>query len=633
VRDRAGRDRTTLAAEVSAPRSGWRTRARAALGTAVLLGFAAAPAVQAVSLDSLEPQREWRLAGLRFAGTHALRPGRLRAAMLTRPRPWFAVWRRPPLFDPVAFRTDLQRLQRLYESHGYYSAVITHDLEVPADADTVTAVVSVDEGAPVRVARVEVTFAGEPLPDQERRRLLEQLPLREGAVFTDDAYTLTMTALRTYYREHGYAQVEVTRAATVDLATHRASTTFQVASGRRYVFGDTRITGTRRITRGVVRRELTYDPGDPFQQSRVERTREHLVGLKLFRSVRLEEAPQPDGRLDMHVDVVEAPPREVRVGVGYDTEEQVRGLASWRSYSFFGGARQLGLSARASLIRRTLAADFLQPHFPGHSNRTRLLFAEQQEEEDTYDLDRTRLTPRFEWEATPTITGFAFYRAEYDSLSSVSDDVRRRRPGIAPRNAILSGFGFGADWNRTDDLLDPTRGWVASATVEPVGGLLGGDVSLLRLVGEGRVYQPLVGRLLAAGRLRLGAADPIAGSREIPLFERFYAGGLNSVRGYGRRRIGVLIDDDPIGGRSVVESSVELRHPITERITGAVFLDGGEVSERSFKFRFGHLRYGTGFGALVRSPIGPLRADLGFPVQPPDGDPRWQIHVSLGATF
>ena len=337
--------------------------------------------------------------------------------------------------------------------------------------------------------------------------------------------------------------------------------------------------------------------------------------------------------MNLHVRVTEAPKHEVRFGVGYDTEEQVRGIASWRDYDFLGGARQLGFSATASFIHRTLTADFLQPHFPGHQNRTRLLLTEQEEEEDTFTLDRSRFSPRLEWQASDQITGYAFYRIEYDLLSSVSSAVKAALPGAAPSRGVLSGFGFGADWNTTDDLLDPTRGWVTGVTIEPVGDVLGGDFGFLRLIGEGRIYQRLAGGLLGAARVRVGTAEPFPGTREIPLFERFYAGGINSVRGYGRWRIGPLVNDDPIGGRSLAEGSVELRHPITEHVGAAVFLDGGQVSRESYDLPFGRLRYGTGFGVRYRSPVGPLRCDLGFPLEPPDKDQRWQVHVSLGAAF
>jgi outer membrane translocation and assembly module TamA len=231
------------------------------------------------------------------------------------------------------------------------------------------------------------------------------------------------------------------------------------------------------------------------------------------------------------------------------------------------------------------------------------------------------------------VTGFASYRIEYDSLSDVPSAVRRSLPGVAPQNSILSGLGFGADWNATDDLLDPVRGFVLSTTIEPVGGFLAGDVTFIRAVAETRVYQPLVARLGAAARFRVGAADPLGSDEEIPLFERFYAGGINSVRGYERRRVGPLVDDDPVGGRTLVEASLELRHPITESVGGAVFLDAGQVALDSFDFPFDDLRYGTGFGVRYKSPVGPLRVDLGFPVEPPAGDPHWQVHLSLGAAF
>ena len=311
----------------------------------------------------------------------------------------------------------------------------------------------------------------------------------------------------------------------------------------------------------------------------------------------------------------------------------MRGLASWRHYNFFGGARQLGATARLSVLRRTLTADFLQPHFPTFTSRFRLLVSEQQEDEDAYTLDRSRISPRLEWQPSPRFTAYTFYRIEYDSLSGVETQVSRALPNGTPSNVFISGLAFGADWNGTDDILEPKRGWAANASVEPVGSFLGGDVSFVRVVTEGRYYRPLGPGLFAAFRLRLGTEEPFGSSSEIPIYERFYAGGINSVRGYGRHRIGPLVDDKPLGGRSLVETSIELRHPITEQLGAAVFLDGGQLSRDSYDFPFGTLRYGSGVGLRYRSPIGPLRVDLGFPVQPPDGDARWQIHLSVGQNF
>ncbi len=605
-------------------------------GLALLIALLGSRAALAAQLEALETGGGWRLRALVFRGNHVLGTDELRRAMVTSERPWYQrwrVWHPAPEFDPVTFRTDLEHLRRLYRRRGYYHARIEHDLELPDEGDALVAVVYIDEGPPVVIEDVAVSLRGAPLAPAERETLLAALPLARGQVFAEDTYGRALTYLRTYYREHGFARVRVHKRAEVDVRHDRARVAYRVESGPPCVFGEVRVGGTRGVDPAVVRREIAFAPGEPFRASRLEQTRTNLDALKLFRTIRIEEDKGRAPQVGVRVRVIEAPKHEVRFGVGYDTEEQIRGLAGWRDYDFLGGARQLGFTARASFLRRTIAADFLQPHFPGAHQRVRLLVSEDQEDEETYTNDRARLSPRLEWQAFPTLTAYGFYRLEYDSLSGVNPLVAQLLPDLAPPSGLLSGLGFGADWNGTDDPLDPTRGWVTSASVEPVGGFLGGKFSFVRLHGEGRRYQPLVAGLGAAFRLHLAAVEPTGTSRDVPLFERLYAGGIGSVRGYARRHVGPLVDGDPIGGRSLVEGSIELRHPVTEKLGAAVFADAGQVSLRSFDFPFDDLRWGFGFGLRYKSPVGPLRVDLGFPLEPPRGDARFQIHLSVGQAF
>ena len=170
--------------------------------------------------------------------------------------------------------------------------------------------------------------------------------------------------------------------------------------------------------------------------------------------------------------------------------------------------------------------------------------------------------------------------------------------------------------------------------VEQVGGPLGGDFNFLKLLWEARHYREIYSRTVLAGRLKLGVADPTGHNDEVPLFERFYAGGANSVRGYGRHRLGPLsTSDDPVGGRSVIEGALELRYRFSDQIGGAVFLDFGQVSLHSFSVPVDDLRFALGFGVLYATPVGPLRLDLGFPLDPPHGDQPWQVHFSIGQFF
>ena len=609
--------------------------ARASAFLVLLVALPVPRRADAVQLEALDPTREWRVAALSFHGNTAVGASVLRAAMVTKARRWYEVWKfwqPPPAFEPATFEADLERLSQLYRNHGYYHVLITHDLELPPQGDEVRVGIWVEEGPPVYVESVAVETGDEPKDPADRRLLLDHIPIARDQVFAQDRYERAYAYLRSWYREHGFARVKVIRSAEVDVRRDAASVRYRIDSGPACIFGTVQVTGTTSLDPAIIRREIAFESGDPFKQSKVEQTRANIVGLRLFSSVRVDEDDSRDPRVDLHVRVVEGPTHEVRVGVGYDTEEQIRALASWRDYNFLGGARQLGFTARISLLRRTIAADFLQPHFPGPHDRVRLLASEEQELEETYDNDRSRLSPRIEWQALPTLTPYAFYRIEYDSLSSLNDTIKAD-PRFRQRHGFLSGFGFGVDYNGTDDPLDPTRGWAALATIEPVGGLLGGDFSFVRGVIEGRRFQPLPELFGLAMRARLGTAEPFGGTRDIPLFERFYAGGINSVRGYERRHVGPFEGGDPIGGRSLVEGSVELRRPITEKFGWAVFLDAGQVSAKTLDFPLGDLRYGAGFGVRYKSPIGPLRVDLGFPTNPPDGDPFWQVHVSIGQAF
>src|SRR3989441_1016892 len=572
---------------------------------ALLVALLGSRAALAVQLEALEVGREWRLRALVLRGNPALGRGELRRTLVTAERPWYQrwrVWRPAPEFDPVTFRADLERLRRLYRSRGYYHARVAHDLELAADGDALTAVVYVDEGPPVVVEDVAVSLSGTALEPVERERLLGALPIARGQVFGEDAYERAVAYLRAYYRERGFARVRVRKRAQVDVRHDRARVAYEVASGPPSVFGEVRVTGTRAVDPEVGRRELAFRPGEPFKASLVERTRSNLVALRLFRTIRIDEDKRRDPRVEVRIRLTEAPRHEVRFGVGYDTEEQLRGLAGWRDYDFLGGARQVGFTARASFLRRSIAADFLQPHFPGAHQRLRLIASEDQEDEETYTDDRARFAPRLELQPLPALTAYAFYRIEYDSLSGVNRVVARRFPDLAPHSGLLSGLGLGADWNGTDDLLDPTRGWLTSASVEPVGGFLGGKFSFVRLQGEGRRYQPLVADLGAAFRLRLGTEALTGGSREVPLFERLYAGGIGSVRGYERRHVGPLIDDDPIGGRSLLEGSAELRHPLTQRLRAGAVSPPGAGGPPRLRLPLRRLRLRLRFRAPLQKP-------------------------------
>jgi outer membrane protein assembly complex protein YaeT len=616
------------------------------LGLALAALLVASPAARAVPLEALATERPLRLGSVRFTGNEEVGTGALRAALVTRPRRWFALWQDRPPFDPYTLRTDLEHLRALYRSRGFYHAVITEDVAVRAESDLVDVTITIVEGPPVIVTDVELVVEDLTLPPDDERRLRTDLALEPGDVFDEERYERGRAALRAWFRQRGYARVAVEKRARVDVRDDTAAVHYRVDPGPPAVFGEVSISGLDAVEPAVVQREIAFRPGEPFRQSLLDQTRKNLDGLRLFRSVRLIEDESRNETVDVEIALAEGERHEVRLGVGYETEEGVRGIAGWRDYNFRGGARQLGFSLRLSQLFRTIAADFLQPHFPSRTSRLRVIFLQEQTDDDPYDLLETKLLPRLEWEITPRLTTYGFYRVSLNLLSGVPRAVRIVLPDAEPDTSIVSGLGFGLDLNATDSLVNPTRGGIARFSVEPLGMVLGGDVNLVRAIWEGRLYAPLPYRFGAASRMRLGSQEPTADSTEIPLYERFYAGGINSVRGYARRRVGPLASDvlppskctfldcdQPLGGRSVVELSAELRRPVTSVIDVIGFMDAGQVSLDSLDFPFDDLQYGIGLGVRYRSVIGPLRVDLGFPLERRGDDASWQVYFAVGDTF
>jgi len=584
-------------------------------------------------LSDLDVEKDWRLQQLTITGNAQFSSRQLRQQLLSKTRAWTAPWKSYPRFDPVTFAADLTRLQRFYEMQGYYEARVRYDLA--STGGNISATLTIDEGEPTHVRRLSLSLHDSLPLGLTLESVRPTLALQEGAIFTEEDYQQSEVTLKNFFLDHHYGRATVQRSARVVVDQHTADVQYSIHLGPQAVFGETTAEGTQLVDPSIVLRELRYKPGDPFSTSALTEAQKRIMKLDLFSTVRFmpQDSPTNPAVIPLHLHVNEKPFREWKLGVGYGTEDQLRGLVYWRHNNWFGGGRRFEVQVKASMLTRHINVSFLQPYVFGTLNRFALTFRPQQINEPGYLLNATRLQARLERDFSNSLTGFVAYRSEYDQLNNVEAATTRKLQTFE-RKGALSGLSAGLVWNTTDDPLDATQGNFFSMLVEQVGGPLSGDFGFLKLLWEARHYREVYTHTVLAGRLKLGVADPTGTNDEVPLFERFYAGGANSVRGYGRHRLGPLSTaDDPVGGRSVIEGALELRYRYTEQLGGAVFLDFGQVSKRSFSVPVDGLRFALGFGVLYATPVGPLRLDLGFPLDPPRGDQFWQVHFSVGQFF
>jgi outer membrane protein insertion porin family len=200
-------------------------------------------------------------------------------------------------------------------------------------------------------------------------------------------------------------------------------------------------------------------------------------------------------------------------------------------------------------------------------------------------------------------------------------------------NKLFIQFGE-LEWNSRDDNLNPTRGELLRAKIDHSNTSLLSDVNFAKLTLEGRYYLQFLWRTVLATRLKVGSIEPYGETQDVPSNVRFFAGGPGSVRGFSLNRVGPLdASGNPLGGSSLLEGSLELRFPLPDGFSGALFVDFGNVWSTPFTYRLDDLRYAAGPGIRYLTPVGPLRLDIGFIIDRREGENFGRFEFSIGQAF
>jgi outer membrane protein assembly complex protein YaeT len=603
-----------------------------------------------------------RVKNIDFEGTKGIDAGQLKGALATKESSWLP-WGPKKYFDRSRFDADLKRIQAFYADHGYPDArVQSVDVRMNDKKDAVSITVHVSEGEPVIVE--EVRFEGvDVLPEWVVRRLRRTAPLQAGAPLDRQAFAATREAALNAFRDRGYPYATVV---TEELRpapdARRLTAVYRATPGAPATFGSVEIAGNASVGPEVIRRQLTFRPGDPYRISQLQESQRRLYNLELFEFANVEtlrgEGQPP--QVPTRVTVAEGKHRRLNVGVGYGTEEKFRVDTRWRHVNFFGGARTAGVAARYSSLDRGVKADlsqsyFLKPHlslgFSAQAWDTR---------EVLYSADTVggRVTLRHQADARARNTWAVTFVDEYQTSTATEEALANPEfrddlialgldPTDGKQAGTLIGFELDVTRNTTRNRLDPRQGYSAALHLEQAGGWLPGSYDFYLAALDVRQYTPLGRRVVLANRLQTGSIDGIGqgltvdDTSSVPFSRRYFLGGSTSLRGWGRLEVSPLSGGLPIGGLTMLEVNSELRLAISRNISVVAFIDAGNAWERSWQFELDDLRAAVGPGLRYRTPIGPVRADVGYQLTPIDGllidgEPEkrhWRVHFSIGQAF
>jgi translocation and assembly module TamA len=530
-------------------------------------------------------------------------------------------------------REDSELLLELLRSHGYYDASVETDVQpVEGNRGAVRVVLTAAPGTLYRFASIDLP--GLDQAGAQAEALREAFPLHRDDPVDSERVLAAQGVLATELGRRGFAFADIgTLDIAVDHASHTATLVLPVTPNGERRFGRILVEGKPLFSAHHIQTIARFHPGERFRSDRLDDLRRALIatGIVSAVNVRAVEAKEP-GTVDVAVALERAPMRTISGQLGYGTGEGARLEVSWQHRNLLPPEGAVTLHAIAGTQEQLLGATLRRNNF---LRRDQVLTAQVA----ATHIDRAAYGARtfevgaglerqtnFIWQKVWTWSvGADLAASDERDVNLATGTTRRRTFFIASLPATLSYDG-------SNDLLDPTRGFRLSGRLSPELSLQSGAFGYARTQVDASFYQPVTDGVTIAGRTRLGtivgaSRDRIAPSR------RFYAGGGGSVRGYGYQHLGPRdpVFDDPIGGRSLAEFSIETR--VRWGNWGIVpFLDAGNIYTSPLP-RVTHLFYGAGLGIRYHTRFGPIRIDIGTPLNRRSGDPRIAVYVGLGQAF
>ena len=474
--------------------------------------------------------------------------------------------------------------------------------------------------------------AASPLPPGEN---LRDTGLITGRVASSDAIVAAETAIGNGWRRLGHPLATVTqRDIVANHATRTLDVALDVTPGPAAAFGRVTITGPERVNARLVERRAGIDPGDLYSSDVTSRAERRLRDLGVFESVRVVtgDTLDPDGTVPITIDVSERKRRVFGFGVEYDNIDGFGANAYWMHRNLFGGAEQLRFDASISQNLADafdepdyrLAGTFRKPAVIGAMTDFTFGLETYRQTTDAYQVTASAAKVGLTQEFSNTLSGglvFDIETAEVNNAIQLQDQYL-----IATLTGTL-------DWDRRDNRLNPTRGFRNFLTVAPAYNFEQ-EGTFATFKDDFSIYQAIDAdrRFVLAGRVQ-GGVITVDDIRTVAPYRRLYAGGPSTVRGYAFQSLAPKNrNGDIIGGKSMFAATAEVRYRVSPAIGLAAFVDAGNAFD-TYHPQFDDLKVGVGAGVRYLTPVGPLRVDLAFPLQP-DKDDSWvALYVGLGQSF
>lgn len=529
-----------------------------------------------------------------------------------------------------------EEIEFLYQSKGFPNAQVS--LSFIREKDSVKAVFYIEEGSQQKIKTV--TFLGAHLisPAELRARMTS---VENGPFFSPDIQK-DIEEIEAFYQNQGIRGTRVTPEVQ-PAGQNLFSLTFHIDEGQRITLDKIIITGNRVTRRKTIDREIRVAEGKPAYLNLIQETKRRLENTGVFSEVKMEEIPVSTDKENLVISLLEGDRNYAGLGVGLETKYEPqtsalfnnvirpRGTVEYIRSNIFGTGSQLSLVSQFSLQEKRAVAAWEQPRFFGLPLQNSLTGWLESEERISFGYDRTGISLTGIKPLTKSLTlllTLAWQRTELTFLYIPESEVDRQ---FFPYSATY--FSASVIWDHRDDSFNPEKGWFLSSVAEWAFPLFRAESDYLKTYTKYQHFFPFLSRLNFGLTARLGL-----GRGRMPIPERFFAGGSNSFRGEPFDELGpkVPVTQVPVGGKALVLFNFELKFPVLAALrdlSGTVFYDWGNVFAKRSNFSLSDLQSAVGLGVRYRTPLGPLRFELGWNLDDPQRRGKPLVFITIGNVF
>ena len=598
----------------------------------------------------VEESVKYRLVAITLTGVKSLPLDKVLGEMKTAPWTIFSWISDSGKLQKEVLQEDRQRIVSYYQDQGYLDVRVGEpEITVDDTAKIVRVAIAITEGQQFRLGTV--TQAGDDLLTLEEIKRF--VGLKEGDIFRRSAFAQGVFAMNQRYSSRGFAFVKLDYTSKLDQERRTIDVNFLIDRGPVARFGRISVSGNVTTLDKIVRRELTFSEGDIFNSDALRRSRQKVTNLGFFETVDIVPRPSGDNTIDVDIEVKERLTGAITFGVGYSSEDKLTGQLRVSENNLFGHGYALALTLEKSPVRANYSLSFTEPSVFDTPWSAGFSIYNTEREYDEYDRKSIGGSLTFGRSIGEFLRSYVRLKHETVTVSNVTPNAGiylSAQEGAATTNSVRLSFVR----DTRDNYMNPSRGNRTSLAGEYAGGIFGGDNYFTKFEAEQSFYTPLFWGLVGmihgeygrvdgfgtvqsvddAGNTRYDAAgNPIYVPRLPPVYEKFYLGGILTLRGFDYRSVGPKdLKGEPTGGTEQLFFNAEIIVPLapSQGFNFVAFYDTGNA----WDYRgYDGLRQSAGFGIRWLSPMGPFRLEWGFVLDPQPGESRSDWAFMIGNFF